>query len=103
MLGEHGLWAKFEFYEPSCGVPLLFRAPGVTAANGACPMPLSQVQILPTIAELCGVPISSRIDGKSVTVQVRNPSDVRDNPVFAEFALRTPRAKYMLRHGDYKY
>jgi choline-sulfatase len=103
MLGEHGLWNKFEFYEPSCGVPLLFRVPGVTPGNAVCPMPLSQVQILPAIAELCGVPVASRIDGRSFVAQLRDPADVRDNPVFAEFALRTPRAKYMLRHGDYKY
>src|SRR5947209_4497437 len=29
----HGTWQKFEFYEPSCGVPLLFRVPDVTAPN----------------------------------------------------------------------
>jgi choline-sulfatase len=33
MLGDHSLWAKFEFYEPSCGVPLIVRAPGVTTAG----------------------------------------------------------------------
>ena len=103
MLGEHGLWQKFEFYEPSCGVPLLFRVPGITAANAVCPMPLSQVQILPTLADLCNVPLDSHIDGQSFVAQLRQPADVHDNPVFAEFALQTPRAKYMLRRGDYKY
>src|ERR1043166_1155747 len=103
MLGDHGMWQKFEFYEPSCGVPLVFRVPGMTAASAVCSMPLSQVQVLPTLAELCNVPVGSRIDGRSFVAQLRQPADVRDNPVFAEFALQTPRAKYMLRHGDYKY
>jgi choline-sulfatase len=103
MLGDHGLWQKFEFYEPSCGVPLLFRVPGMTAADTLCPMPLSQVQVLPTLAEICNVPIGSRIDGRSFAAQLRQPADIRDNPVYAEYALRTPRSKYMLRRRDYKY
>src|ERR1043166_8479237 len=60
MLGDHGMWQKFEFYEPSCGVPLVFRVPGMTAASAVCSMPLSQVQVLPTLAELCNVPVGSR-------------------------------------------
>ena len=72
--------------------PLRFRAPGVTSAKGSCAMPLSQVQILPTLAELCGVPVTSAIDGRSFMAQLRQPADVRDNPVFAEYALRSPRA-----------
>jgi len=84
-------------------VPLLFRVPGMTAADTLCPMPLSQVQVLPTLAEICNVPIGSRIDGRSFAAQLRQPGDIRDNPVFAEYALRTTRSKYMLRRHDYKY
>lgn len=102
MLGQHGLWNKFQFYEASCGVPLLFRAPGLSKP-GVCKMPLSQIGLLPTLAELCDVPVSSPIDGQSFAEQLRDPGTLRSRPVFAEFALRTRRAKYMLRNGDYKY
>ena len=101
MLGEHGLWQKFEFYEASCGVPLMVRFPGVEP--GVCAMPLSQVGLLPTLAELCNVPINSGIDGKSFAEQVREPKAIHPQPVFAEYNLRNPRAKYLLRDGDWKY
>ena len=66
-------------------------------------MPLSQVGLLPTIAELANVPISSSIDGHSFVDQVRHPATAHDAPAFAEYNLQTPAAKYMIRSGDYKY
>ncbi len=102
MLGEHGLWQKFEFYESSCGVPLIVRAPGVTNP-GVCAVPVSQVSLLPTLAELCGVPVRTPIDETSIVPQLRHPETLRNRPVFAEYNLGNPRAKYMIRDGGYKY
>ncbi|HEX4751100.1 MAG TPA: sulfatase-like hydrolase/transferase [Bryobacteraceae bacterium] len=102
MLGEHGLWQKFQFYEASCGIPLLIRAPGFSHP-GICEMPLSQVGLLPTVAELANVPLSSVIDGRSFAAQVHDPAVRHNQPVFAEYNLRTRNAKYMIRSGDYKY
>jgi choline-sulfatase len=43
-------------------------------------------------------------DGVGFAALVRNPkSRVQVGPVFAEYALNTPRAKYMVREGDWKY
>jgi len=102
MLGDHGLWAKFEFYEGSCGVPLIVRAPGVTTAGSRCAIPVSQVEILPTLGELCGIDLPT-LDGRSLMPQLRDAAAQRDESVFAEFNLRTARAKYMIRRGDFKY
>jgi choline-sulfatase len=102
MLGEHGLWQKFEFYEASCGVPLIIRDPGATQAGGVCEMPVSQVSLLPTLGELCGVPLP-KLDAGSIREQVRDPSIRRDIPVFAEYDLGKPAAKYMIRDGNLKY
>jgi choline-sulfatase len=103
MLGDHGLWQKFQFYEGSGGVPLLMRVPGVTGAGSVCRMPVSQVQIAATLAELCGFDTPPGLDGASFARQVRQPSDVRPNMIYAEYASRTPGAKYMIREGNLKY
>jgi choline-sulfatase len=103
MLGEHGLWQKFVFYEPSVGVPLVVRAPGVSQVGARSKTPVSLVQTLPTLLELCGLSAASGMDGASFAADLREPSQTRDTTVFSEYNLRTPRAKYMIRRGDYKY
>jgi choline-sulfatase len=101
MLGEHGMWQKFEFYESSCGVPLIIRDPSV-AKPGVCKMPVSQVSLLPTIADMCRVPLP-KLDAPGFRAQVMNPATTDNRPVFAEYDLGKPQAKYMLRDGDLKY
>jgi choline-sulfatase len=102
MLGDLGLWNKFQFYEGSCGVPLLMRLPGTSPA--VCEQPVSLISLKQTLAELCGVPDLGRSDGASFASLVHNPASGRyEAPVFAEFNVGKPRAKYMIRRGDYKY
>ena len=102
MLGDLGLWNKFEFYEGSCGVPLIFRVPGVSAAQYS--EPVSLISLLPTLAELCGVQVRSTIDGRSIANSLRHPGmNATLGPVFAEYDLGVETAKYMIRDGDFKY
>jgi choline-sulfatase len=103
MLGEHGLWQKFQFYDPSCGVPLMFRVPGVTEAGARCSVPVSLVQLMPTLCDICGLNPPGKVDGESMADLVRQPNLAKKTKVYAEFDLQTPAAKYMLRDGDFKY
>jgi choline-sulfatase len=81
---------------------LIVRAPGVTTAGSRCAIPVSQVEILPTLGELCGIDLPP-LDGRSLMPELRDDAARRDDAVFAEFNLQTPRAKYMIRRGDFKY
>ena len=102
MLGDHGLWNKFQFYEGSCGVPLLMKLPETSPA--LCEQPVSLISLKQTLAELCSVPDLGPSDGASFASLVRNPaSGHHDAPIFAEFNVGQPRAKYMIRRGDSKY
>ena len=103
MLGEHGLWQKFVFYEPSAGVPLIVRAPGITAGETRSQTPVSLVQVLPSLLELCGITVPAGLDGASFVPDLREPARTRDTTVYSEFNLGNARAKYMIRRGDFKY
>ena len=102
MLGELGLWQKFEFYEGSCGVPLLIRVPGIAA--GVCDTPVSLVSTCTTVAELAGVKLLSSNDGISLGPWIRNPKTSQSyGPVYAEYGLNSKQPKAMLREGDWKF
>lgn len=103
MLGEHGLWQKFVFFEPSVGVPLIARVPGLTPANATCATPVSLVQLFATLTDACGVPTPSGLDGGSFLPSLREPGRTLDTSVFAEYNVGNPRAKYMIRRGDFKF
>jgi choline-sulfatase len=103
MLGAHGLWHKFVFYEPSAGVPLIIRVPQLTPAGARAATPVSLVQLFATLAEACGIPVPAGLDGPSLVPCLRQPAQTLDTTVFSESALGTPNAKYMIRRGDFKY
>ena len=103
MLGAHGLWHKFVFYEQSVGVPLIIRVPGLSPAGKRAATPVSLVQLFATLAEACGIPVPAGLDGSSLVPVLREPAKVLDSTVYSEFALGTPNAKYMIRRGDLKY
>jgi choline-sulfatase len=102
MLGDLGLWNKFQFYEGSCGVPLMVRIPGASPA--VCETPVSLISLAVTLAELCSVPLPGSSDGRSFAGLISNPASREAyGPVFAEFDLGRPGEKYMIRDGDLKY
>ena len=102
MLGEHGLWQKMVFYEPAVRVPLMFRVPGLTRAGTRCRTHVSLASVLPTLLDLCGVK-EGTFDGPSLAGDLREPEKERATTVFSEYALQSPRAKYMIREGRFKY
>jgi choline-sulfatase len=102
MLGEHKLWQKFQFYESSVKVPLLVRAPGVSM-HGTSKTLVSNTDVAPTLAELTGLKAPNPTDGHSFTADLRTPGKPRETTVYSEFNLGNPRAKYMIRRGDWKF
>ena len=69
MLGEHGMWFKRTYFDPSTRVPLVFRGPGVTRGQRA-PQTVSLVDLFPTFLELAGLDgwqaVQETVDGDSL-------------------------------------
>lgn len=66
---DHGIEfprAKWTLYDPGIGIALIARWPGGGIRGGrVCSRLQSNVDFLPTVLELCGLPIAARVQGRS--------------------------------------
>lgn len=72
-MGEHGLWQKMSLFEESARVPMLVVAPGVAAGGGVVESPVSQLDLYPTLAELCGIETPGNLQGQSLVPMLTDP------------------------------
>ena len=73
-LGDHGLWHKHTNFELATRAPLLLSVPGQKTAGQKCNAPVEFVNVYPTLADVCGLPIPSGLDGVSLKPFVENPA-----------------------------
>ena len=101
-LGEKGLWKKQSNFERVARAPLILRAPGVTSA-GLCGRPVEFIDIYPTLADLCGLPIPDTLEGVSLRPLVIDAQTAWDRPAFTQvhrgrdvrgYSIRTQRWRY---------
>jgi arylsulfatase A-like enzyme len=75
--GEHGMIDKRTAHEPSIRVPLVVRYPGLTKTSQPRvvePMTLT-VDFLPSISQLCDVPVHGKVHGRSWVKLARGEDD----------------------------
>ena len=65
-LGDHGLWCKHTNFELATRAPLIISVPGQKTAGQKCDSLVEFVDVYPTLADLCGLPIPSALDGVSL-------------------------------------
>ncbi len=105
-LGEKQTWEKFTLWEESGRVPFIIHAPGVTTPGSRCDVPVSLLDIYPTLVDLCDLPRMDHLEGKSLVPFLEDPDSSKDRGVITTFgymnhSVRTRRWRYIrYRNGD---
>lgn len=111
-LGEHTLWAKTSNFELDARVPMIIAAPGMPRGSRT-PALAELLDLYPTLAELCGLPTPSDLDGISLVPVLNDPgrsvrpAALTQHPRPAYYdrePSKTPTAMgYSLRTDRYRY
>jgi uncharacterized sulfatase len=126
MIGHHGLWHKGNaawlvegktgyrpnMFDDAIRVPLLVSWPGVVSAGSTIDRVVSNLDLFPTILEMCGlgVPANLEIRGRSLVPLLRSQPTSWDDTLFGQYdmhhyqvarmrMIRTPEWK-LVRHFE---
>ena len=103
-LGEKLHWRKFALWEEATRAPLMIAGPGVPKTNARCKRPVSFIDIYPTLCDLCGLPLRTELEGKTLRPLIENPIAPWERPALTthgrnNHSLRTERWRY-IRYRD---
>lgn len=80
LLGEHAIWGKHCLYEDALRSPLIIRHPGLAQPGVRSAAIVETVDVFPTLAELCGLPLPEGLDGRSLRPQLADPAAASSKP-----------------------
>ncbi len=88
LLGEHGIWGKHCLFERALLCPLIIRVPGQRAPGTTSRAVVETVDIMPTLADWCGLATPADADGRSLRPQIENPSAASEKPAVSFWGNR---------------
>lgn len=95
------------FYEETVHVPMVFAGPGIQGVNRSVSGPVSNLDLLPTLCDLAGVPAPQGLPGKSLAPCLRerniaSPHEFVVSQWFTEWGFTVEPGR-MIRTARYKY
>jgi len=102
MLGDRGIWYKNSFYDGSASIPFIWSFPKALPQGKVISAPAMNMDIFPTLCDLCNLPMPSGLEGKSLVPLMKGTEDGKNRYALSEnyrggFAgrmIRTPKCKY---------
>jgi arylsulfatase A-like enzyme len=79
-LGQKGMWAKMTLFENSANVPLIIADPRKKTGGARSLAIVESLDIYPTLVELCGLPLPSHLEGRSLARFLDDPAAAWDRP-----------------------
>ncbi len=105
-LGEHDRWCKHSNVEDDARAPLIVYAPKMNGAGRKTDAVVEFVDIFPTIAGLAGLPVSDRLEGRSLQPLLHDPDCEWESAAISQYP-RTVDGKrlmgYSLRTDRYRF
>ena len=102
MLGDHGHWFKGVMYEGSARIPLIIQAgkrmgaADVFNRGNIVTQVVENIDVMPTLLELAGLPVPNQITGNSLVMLAAGQAPWWANRAFSQ------RTRLMVRDGDHK-
>ncbi len=100
-LGEKQHWEKFVLWDKAARIPMIIAGPGIRK-GGRVSIPVSLIDIYPTLNELSGLPEKNDLEGNSL-VKLMNGEKTDHPPVrltygYKNHAVRSQQWKYIRYH-----
>lgn len=84
-LGEHAGWCKHSTVENDTNAPLIISVPGIESAGKRTDALAEFVDVYPTLAELCGLPLPNHLEGASLATVLRDPMKSVKSAAFSQY------------------
>ena len=101
-LGEKARWRKQTLWRETTRIPLILVAPGVTQAGSRSDVPVSLLDIYPTLTELAGLPTPQHMEGVSLVPLLDDPEATLDRKAvvttygYRNHAVSSDRYRYIV-------
>lgn len=86
LLGEHGRFEKHSSWEPAIRAPLVVRYPEAFAGGRVSDALVEFVDLVPTLLEICDVPIPAEVQGRSLVPLLAGETDAHRSHVVVEYS-----------------
>jgi len=105
---EHGKWQHDQVFEECLRVPLLVRLPGGAHGGRRVDLPVSLLDVMPTVLDLLGVPRDGLpLAGRSLARHLLDGTEPEERPVFSELRWNRgdnyPESKLAIHFQGLKY